>query len=303
MFARPLFAFFFLLVFPCFAEEPASSLEKKATALQPEGGSHPGAENPPIADASILPHKAYYEIKLAPQKCFSDSDDDIVDVNGHMSIQVLDTGDGWAMEQESTLIAYDSTGEGEQTSTTILSWESKDGRRYRFHIKTVRNGELAEEIEGDAFKAPDGKSCIVNYVNPENLSLSLPGNVLFPINHLVHSVHAAKEHRSILSDVVFDGNSETHQAVDVNTTISETHKPNLIIENQSGCPFTPHRAWEMNMAVYPIGSKNPEPDYEISQKVMDVGEKSGVFENMVLDYGTFKVQATIKKIELFNKDS
>lgn len=280
----------------CFGEETPSN-DKKASSLQPEGGSHPGAESPRIAEASeILQHKAYYEISLL--KTYGD--DDVNDVKGSMTIQVLDTGDGWATEQESTMIVYDSAGEGEQIATKILSWESKDGRRYRFHITTMRDGELAEEIEGDAFKNADEKTCVVNYVNPENLSVTICGEALFPMNHLVHAIHAAKKHQTVLSDVVFDGNSETHEAVEVNTMISMVEKPNIVVTNLGDQPFVPQKSWKMNMAIYPIGSKKPDPDYEISQKVLDMGDKSGVFESMILDYGTFKVQANINKIELFN---
>lgn len=264
---------------------------ENATELQPEPSERHDLEEG-VSVHNVVPHKATYDISLLQVQ----ADDDISDVKGWMTIEVIDTGDGWAVAQKSYLIVYDSAGEGEPINTTLLSWESKNGARYRFYMRTMRNGDQEDVIRGDACKSPDGKTCVVNYEYPEGLSITIPGQSVFPMNHLIAAIERGKAGCHNFSDIVFDGSSETHEPVDVNTVLRACQKQTLILASQGHPVKADVQSWGMNMAVYSLNSNRPEADYEISQEILE----PGIIKNMVLDYGSFKVSAIINKIDVFN---
>lgn len=235
----------------------------------------------------ILPHKATYSISLNKNY----GQDDVADANGWMTIQVIDTGDGWIFDQKSSLIIYNSDGEAQQINTSVNSWQSYTGDRYRFNCSTLRNGVKEDNIKGEA--TIDGDQCLVQYQEPTASEVILPGNTIFPLHYLIHALNEAKAGKTVVSDVIFDGSSETQEPVAVDTIVGAPRDPNLIIGGTES--LMTKKAWPMRIAVYPLNSNSPDPDYEMEQNVLDVG----IVKDMTLDYGTFSVKATIEKIELF----
>ncbi len=236
----------------------------------------------------IVPHKAKYTIKL--EKNYGD---DISDATGEMTINIYDTGDGLVFEQNSTLIIYNGDGEGELIITNLATWQTYDGKRYRFNSRTVRNGEQEEVIKGEALKDDQERITRITYSRPTDSQITTPYETVFPLHHLIHCLEMAKAEKSVVSDIVFDGSSETHEAVTVDTVLFPPHPTKLKI-------ITDHdilnkNQWPMRLAVYAPGSKSSEPDYEMEQKVLD----SGVVEEMTLDYGAFQVKAILEKIDFY----
>jgi hypothetical protein len=268
-----------------------NSESKVLTAAEPMPPSAPveeaQKEDLSLASSVILPHKASYVISLNKNY----GQDDVADANGWMTIQVIDTGDGWAYEQKSSLIIYNSEGEGEQINTSVLSWQNREGSHYRFTCSTLRNGENEEMMRGEAIKQNGGfKLC---YFEPETRELTLPGNTIFPLHHLIHALIEAKAGKNVVSEVVFDGSSETQEPVAVDTVVGAPKDPHLIISGTEALEIK--KLWPMHIAVYALNSNTLEPDYEMEQAVLD----NGIIKDMTLDYGTFSVKATIEKIELF----
>ncbi len=249
--------------------------EKDKEDLAPTGPTH------------ILPHKATYSISLDKNY----GQDDVADANGWMTIQVIDTGDGWIYDQQSSLIIYNSDGEAQQINTRVNSWQNYAGDRYRFNCSTLRNGVQEDNIEGEA--RVENNQCTVQYSQPTNTEVHLPSNTIFPLHYLIHVLNEAKAGKTVVSDIIFDGSSETQEPVAVDTVVGAPQDPHLIIGGTES--LTTKKSWPMHIAVYPTNSNNPDPDYEMKQSVLDVG----IIKDMTLDYGTFSVKATIEKIELF----
>jgi EipB-like len=236
----------------------------------------------------IVPHKAKYTITL--EKNYGD---DISDAAGEMTINVYDTGDGLVFEQNSTLIIYNGDGEGEQIITNLATWQDYEGKRYRFNSRTVRNGEQEEIIKGEALKDDFAHLTRITYTRPAESQVTTPYETLFPLHHLIHALEMAKAGKSVVSDIVFDGSSETHEAVSVDTLLGAPKPSGLKIKTDQA--ISTQTQWPMRLAVYAFGSTNPEPDYEMVQNVLDCG----VIKDMTLDYGAFQVKATLEKIDFY----
>ena len=86
-------------------------------------------------------------------------------VDGDMAFEWQDSCDGWSVNQRSPMAFFIDGGETTKINWSLVSWEAKDGRRYRFFMRT-RAAKLTDEFRGDARSArraaaptprPDGR--------------------------------------------------------------------------------------------------------------------------------------------------
>jgi len=130
---------------------------KPAVVTSSENPAAATPETPTIALQSenniveLLPHRATYSITLDKNYY----DEDVADAKGEMTIQLAKAGDGWAIEQKSTLHIYYKDESAEQVITSLATYESLDGLKYSFNARTLR-GEEEEIISGDAISCKQG---------------------------------------------------------------------------------------------------------------------------------------------------
>ena len=102
------------------------------------------------ASADLVSHRAFYEMSLLSARFGSD----IAALKGKMVLQVVDTCDGWTLDQRITLKIYDPKGRELNSYITFASWESKDGSRFSFRQQTRFGDHLVEESSGRAEREP-----------------------------------------------------------------------------------------------------------------------------------------------------
>src|SRR3954451_22061362 len=120
------------------------------------------------------------------------SNSGVVGASGTMPDEWGDTCDGWTVEQRYKLrMQYAESSEVEITSNYV-TWESKDGLRYRFNERKMKNGELDEEVRGDARLEGRGKAGVANFVRPKADTVELPPGVVFPTEHTLLLIERAQ---------------------------------------------------------------------------------------------------------------
>lgn len=243
----------------------------------------------------ILPHIAKYNISLDKRQ----DNGDVDDVNGYMTIKIWDTGDGWVYEQNSSLVIYSASGEGEQINTNVATWQDYAGKHYRFNSRTLRNGQEENIIRGEASSGKENRPGKVTYHLPNYMEIEIPEETIFPLHHLIHTVKNAMQGNYVVSNIVFDGSAETQEAVTVNTAISPAKNSKINFISEKPLPVDLAKVWSMKLGVYSLNSKSidPEPEYEIKQDVLG----HCIVKKMTLDYGTFQVLATLDRIEFFTE--
>ena len=70
--------------------------------------------------------------------------------DGAMIYQWGETCGGWTVEQRFRLRLEYADQDATEISSNLVTWESKDGSRYRFNERRMRNGELDQQIKGEA---------------------------------------------------------------------------------------------------------------------------------------------------------
>src|SRR5271168_1986320 len=169
----------------------------------------------PLAEAAeIAPHRALYTMSLGNAR----NDSGVVDARGTMDYEWGETCDGWTIEQRYRLkMRYAETSDVDIVSS-FVTWESKDGLRYRFNQKQTRNGELDQDIRGQARLAGPGKGGVAEVEKPQRQTLKLEPGVLFPSAQTIPPTDKARVRENSPSRHAFDGATDD-KAVQVSGAI------------------------------------------------------------------------------------
>jgi hypothetical protein len=244
----------------------------------------------PTAAAEIMPHRALYAMSLNR----SQGDAGVTGAGGTMAYQWGEVCDGWTVEQRYRLKMGYSESPDVSISSNFVTWESKDGLRYRFNQKETRNGAEQDEIKGEARLDGPGKGGTATFEKPDGKSLDLPAGTLFPSAHTIMLINKALAGENFVSAHVFDG-ATAENAVLVSAVIGAKVEPDAEAAKKS--PLLNRPGWRVRLAFFPADPKAEKPDYELSMVLLD----NGVSRDMVIDYGEYAIRAKLDDIEALPK--
>jgi len=263
-----------------------------------------------LADATeISPHRALYSLSLESSKAGSG----VVAASGAMIYEWGETCDAWTVQQRFRLRLVYEDADPVELSSTLVSWESKDGLRYRFNERRLRNGEPDEEVRGEARLDGPGKGGKADFTKPDAASLTLAPNVLFPTAHTLLLIERAAAGVNFLSRYVFDGATEEN-ASQISAVIGPRIDPAANGDKAAASSAAPKDAgnkdksplksplierpsWRVRLAFFPADAKSDEPDYELGMRLFD----NGVSGDMSLDYSDYIIRAKLDEIEQLSK--
>lgn len=256
----------------------------------------------------ISPHRALYSLSLESSKAGSG----VVDASGAMIYEWGETCDAWTVQQRFRLRLVYEDADPVELSSTMVSWESKDGLRYRFNERRLRNGEPDEEVRGEARLDGPGKGGKADFTKPDATTLTLAPKVLFPTAHTLLLIDRAAAGDNFLSRDVFDGATEDN-ASQISAVIGPRVDPGTSADKApagSGAPkdadnrdkglkspLIERPSWRVRLAFFPADAKSDEPDYELGMRLFD----NGVSGDMSLDYSDYVIRAKLDEIEPLSK--
>ncbi|MBV9523668.1 MAG: cell envelope integrity EipB family protein [Alphaproteobacteria bacterium] len=243
----------------------------------------------------IAPHRALYSMSLGTAK----QNSGVVAAGGSMAFEWGETCDGWTVEQRYKLTMHYAEESDVELTSNFVTWESKDGLRYRFFQRKLKNGDVEDEVRGEARLDGKGQGGKVEFTKPTVSTLELPPGSLFPTAHTILLIERAAAGDQFVAAKVFDGASEEN-AVDVTAVIGAAQTADAgAAEASVKSPLLQRPSWRMRLAFFPADASADEPDYELGMRLLD----NGVSRDMVLDYGDFAIKAQLDKIEAMPKPS
>ena len=244
----------------------------------------------PAAAVDISPHRALYNLTLETAKTSSG----VAGASGGMYYEWGETCDGWTVEQRYRLKMGYAESDDVNIASSFVTWESKDGLRYRFNQKETRNGQENDEIRGTATLDGPGEAGTAVFEKPAGKSFKLPKGAMFPSAHTIMLIDKAKAGENFISKQVFDG-ATVDGSVLVSAVIGPKIEPDADMAKKS--PLLNHPGWRVRLAFFPADPKAEQPDYELGMLLLD----NGVSRDMVIDYGDYAIRAKLDDIEALPK--
>ena len=232
----------------------------------------------------LAPHRAVYDMSLASTHAGSG----IVGATGTMSYEFSDSCEGWIIENRIAITYAYTEGGQAATTTDFLTWESKDGLRYRFRLRNSRDGEVTDEVEGTAELKGKGLGGTAKFSRPEPMTMALPKGTLFPTEHTLRLMDAARAGTKTFLRVVFDG-SDTEGPYDVNAVIGLPR----VEAAKVASPLLDSPFWPMRLAFFPRKSEEAIPDFEMA---LDY-HGNGIAQHILQNFKDFSLVGRLQSLE------
>lgn len=235
-----------------------------------------------LAGERLVPHRAVYALSLGELRLSSA----VAEAAGRFEFEWSDVCDGWAVNQRFRIVLLYEDGLSVSFGWSLSSWESKDGRRYRFFIRRFDAGGQVESVRGEAELGADGSGKAV-FHEPEGREIALPAGTLFPTHHTRHVLERAEVGEAPVWTQVFDGSGD-QGPFGVSAVLSRRLPAGAPVQLDSplleGVP-----SWHVGLAFYGPDLGELEPEQEQNLRLF----ANGVVDEMRLDYGEFVLDADL----------
>src|SRR5215471_5972046 len=153
---------------------------------------------PPASAAGLntasAAHRAFYTLTLS-----SSRGGDVIAASGTMGYEVIDACDGWAVRQRLSMTLTNTDGQDIQMVSDYATWESKDGLKFRFHMKQTTDTAVTSQTDGEASLQRPGGPGEVHYTSPDDSTKKLVPGTLFPMAHTAAIIAAARDGKRFVS--------------------------------------------------------------------------------------------------------
>ncbi len=237
------------------------------------------ANGPALAGAGgpFLAHQALYELKLVKSR-------------------------GTNYTSEFRQVSELDSGEGKLTLSDLRShsWEDAAGKSYRFKIDTRMNETDAVPVDGVAERV--GNRITVKLKQPVAKTFELDGKVVFPTEQIQHIIAAAREGKSVLELMVYDGSDNGEKVYNTLSVIGQPipgtrsiASPDPSTANDQMKTLT---RWPVTVSYYDRDAKTKEgeqtPVYAMSFELFE----NGVSRALVLDYNDFVIAGAMGRFDV-----
>jgi hypothetical protein len=247
------------------------------------------------ANAPFMAHQAVYDLSLLKTRGGASIDNArgriVYDFSGSAC-----EGYNSEFRQVSEL----DNGEGKKTISDLssTSWESADGKTYRFKIDTRMNENDSTNVDGVAER--NGDHITVKLKQPVTKTFTLDGNTVFPTEQIRRIIAAARDGKSLLELTVYDGSDTGEKLYNTLTVIGkpiagdQATNPDPTTKNDKMKTLT---RWPVTVSYYDRDAKTNSgeqtPVYAMSFELYE----NGVSRKLVLDYNDFVIAGAVDKFE------
>jgi hypothetical protein len=251
------------------------------------------AEEIPI---KLVPHRAVYDLALGKTR----GNSQVVGVRG----RIVYDFDGSSCEGYSLKFRQVSeldSGEGKVSTSDLRSTtlEAGDANSFKFASENYLNDSLVDKVEG---RAEHGASATaIDLVKPEQKKFDVDAGVVFPTEHMVRVIVAARAGKTILEFPVFDGSDTGQKVYDTLTVVGSKLSAD---ERKHGdaaddsAKLAAVARWPVTISYFEKGaakkSSEQTPVYALGFELYE----NGISRALSLDYNDFVVTGKLTSLEI-----
>lgn len=254
----------------------------------------------PASVVRLAPHRAVYELTLDKTR----SSSKLSSLQGRMVYEL--TGSACAGYAQAMRIVTQTTTEDGDSSLAdqrSTSWEDIEGQQLRFTWLNYRDQQLAEATAGTATRSPaTGTDIRVELTQPERREVQVGASALFPVQHSIRMIAAARAGKTMFTADFFDGSEKAEKIYETTTVIggktpAATVRALPKVANAERLDAVP--AWPVSISYFEPGieGKDAVPSYELSFLMFE----NGVSRRLFMDYGDYAMRGELKEISFLEE--
>lgn len=239
----------------------------------------------------LAPHRAGYELTLLSSK-----GKNIGAATGRIALEFTGTAcDGYATNFAQITRLTDTEGQAITSEMRMTSFEGAEGKSLDFRSDKRLNNGQAQRTSGQAVRSGDG-GVAISVKEPKPIKLDIDGDVVFPTEHMVRMIEAARKDQRILGVKVYDGSEGGEKVYDTTALlgpeIPSTGRPVEKASEDAG--LAKIRRWPVSISYFEPGTGERTPVYVLH---MDLFE-NGVSGALRLDFGDFVLKGEMTRLEM-----
>jgi hypothetical protein len=248
------------------------------------------------AQAGLAPHRAVYDMALEK----SGTSAGISALTGRMVFELKGNAcAGYEQSMRFVTETLDRHGKTSVTDQRSTFFEYADRRRFRFRTDQYRNQRLAEKTRGEAVRDENNQGLKVDIDRPAKKVLDIKRQVLFPVEHSIRLLEAARAGKTLFTVDLFDGSEKGEKVYATTAALGAKQGPGVnagLEKVVSAESLDKLGAWPVALSYFEVGDKKRDavPNYELSFLYFE----NGVSRKLFIDYGTFSMRGKLVKLEM-----
>jgi hypothetical protein len=247
----------------------------------------------------LVPHRAVYEITLSQARPGAG----VSELSGRMVYELTGSAcEGYTQNLRLVTRMTNQEGSGSVSDLRSSSWEDGAGKRLRFNTSQYRDDQLADQTAGDASRGTPNGEVKVELIKPRNQQLSFGADVMFPVQHSIKLLEAARAGRTMLTADLYDGSEKGDKAYNTTAFIGGRLAPGFgktlpRIKNAEKLDSLP--AWPVSVGYYEDDKDRGDamPAYELAFVMFE----NGVSHRIFIDYGEFSVRGQLTQLSFLDR--
>lgn len=236
------------------------------------------------------PHKALYDIRMTAAR----SGSQILNISGQMFYEWQPVCDAWISNHRFNLLYEYADSAPMRITSSFSTYESFDGKSLNYTSQRKRDGQIFEELRGNATLPTAGGLGSAMFTIPADLEFELPEGTLFPIAHSIEVAEKMKNNEKFYTATIFDGSDE-EGPVSVNAFIGKEVTPDQAELDYSALDkdLIASPARSVRLAFFPLNNKEATSDYEMTL----IYHQNSLISDMLIEYDDFTVSQKLVAVE------
>ncbi len=250
------------------------------------------------AAGQLVPHRAIYEMRLGTAGTSSG----ITSLTGRMVFEFRGSRcEGYTQSMRLVTKVTSQSGGASISDLRTSSWEEGTGKKFRFNATTLRDSKISEVSSGNAVVNRD-RTLAIDLIKPKKNRLSIEGPVMFPVQHTIALLSAARSGKRILQAKVYDGSENGKKIYATTSVLGNRIAPgekSASQDDDAGQGLGKLNSWPVSISYFEADDKKNEglPIYQMSFRFFE----NGVTRDLKIDYGNFSIDGTLARVEYFDE--
>jgi len=240
----------------------------------------------------FVSYRAIYDVTLENMSEKSD----LAGLSGRMAYEFTGSVcDGWTTRFRLVTHVDMKDGTSRLTDRQSFSYETDDGKTFRFSTKNYMDGDATEDSAGTAKRGKSGLEVALTKPNDAFFKLK---NAYFPLMQMRDIVKAALAGRHFMKMPLFDGSSETDSAADTTVIIGNKQMPAADDrEAKAMGVFAKEPFWPVTISYFDDSeNKDGLPTFRTEFLLYE----NGITRDLFMDYGDFSVRGKLVELDILS---
>jgi hypothetical protein len=241
----------------------------------------------------LVAHRAIYEMTLDDARSASG----ITGIDGRMVFEFTGSEcNGYSLNMRMVTQMTDSQGQTNLTDLRSSTWEQGDGQKFRFQSAQYLNDKLGDITMGRAVRETPNEAVKVKLSQPSLAELDLSGPVLFPTQHSLALIEAARAGQTLFQARIYDGSEKGRKVYDTTAFIGTLVQPGGDAKLEAAAKdkgLGKLASWPVSIGYFEPKGGDLTPSYQIDFRLYE----NGVSRDLLIDYGDFSLHGTLTALE------